>query len=1083
MAESVDFIFERANSALITQDFQYAERLLTNVLKKHPDISPEDKEKIESLLARIYGDEGDLERSMAAYLRLYARYPNNTDLMINLGRIYRHLARYEEALHILEKAQKIGGDTDEVLYNLAKTYKRMHNYEKAAEYFSRAIQIKPDHAHAYDRLGNLYSLTGETDKAIETYKNGLRMDPNHPYLNFHLAGLLQKEKRYEEAIVYYNTALRINPSWSEVLSGIASSYLQLDKLDDALNTYRSILRISGESAPIYTELGYLFEKKQLQQEAEQYFYDALVIEPDYAPAALALTRHLEKKRQYDEALPKLLAAEAASVNEDNHSLRLKAIQICMYAKDYAKARELFERLDDNHRNDLNTLKLKGQLYALTDDVEKAEETFQKIVQTAPSAIEFRYELAEQYILAHKYEEAQQQLKLFLKQRPTDIPALMALAKTEEALNNPQAAYQVYQKILTLKPDSFEAHSALSRLFQKSGETIEALKTANEILNMQSVSETVEQTQDLAETLDLYEQAAESYMADPQLMKNLDQLKSSAVPIYITQDELKRESAVSVPPSLRAVSKAEHELPFDVLIEEAEEIEDLPLADEDAEALQLIETAASTVPATPSPMNDGTSPLPDQHAAVPNDTTEPQPGTAPFATPLPPQAGIPAPLDSHAVAPNDTTAPQPQTASPIQPPSTASTDMPSQPRTAPFAAPQQYPTQPLTQPLPQSAVPADNGYVQLAGVPQPKVSPVYHTFDGMTFSSPVEDLYIKQQAQQKQFHLTAQPDPALDRMKTLNAYGTSIEFLRDVISDIDQKLDEKRYGQAVEVLAEKIAENLSRKLPLQATGTQLLKQAAEAAVSAPVQQATDSTPEAAHPTADTDNALNPVQPETDDDALQTNQDKLEPPAQPAPLSETLEGFEDIDFEDFTSEEPEDISHEDSRAEDAEPIVNFTQEDEPPEPAAVADTFSLDQEQKNLLWCHAKHTVKDSPAFDAYLNSADPEKLVELFSYLRELFSFLPQAEREIFLNSSERVQIHYIIARLSGGIGLKERANIMRQIDNTIDTAPPYNQASILSLFQYLRDLSSSLADQELGIRMRQELEELIANVSSVQPDT
>jgi len=45
MSESLDFIFERANSALITQDFEYAERLLTNVLTKHPDISPEDKEK------------------------------------------------------------------------------------------------------------------------------------------------------------------------------------------------------------------------------------------------------------------------------------------------------------------------------------------------------------------------------------------------------------------------------------------------------------------------------------------------------------------------------------------------------------------------------------------------------------------------------------------------------------------------------------------------------------------------------------------------------------------------------------------------------------------------------------------------------------------------------------------------------------------------------------------------------------------------------------------------------------------------------------------------------------------------------
>ena len=196
MSESLDFIFERANSALITQDFEYAERLLTNALKKHQDMSPLDKEKIEGILARIYADEGDLDRSLAAYLRLYEREPNNTDLMINLGRIYRHLGRYEDSLKILEKAHASTGENDEILYNLAKTYKRMRNYDKAAEYFSRAIEIKPDHAHAYDRLGNLYALTGKIEQAIETYKDGLRIDTNHPYLNFHLAGLLRQEKRY-----------------------------------------------------------------------------------------------------------------------------------------------------------------------------------------------------------------------------------------------------------------------------------------------------------------------------------------------------------------------------------------------------------------------------------------------------------------------------------------------------------------------------------------------------------------------------------------------------------------------------------------------------------------------------------------------------------------------------------------------------------------------------------------------------------------------------------------------------------------------------------------------------------------------
>ena len=964
MAESLDFIFERANSALITQDFQYAERLLKNVLKNHQDISPEDKEKIERLLARIYGDEGDLERSLAAYLRLYEREPHNVDLMINLGRIYRHLARYEDALKILEKAQKIGGETDEVLYNLAKTYKRMHKYDKAAEYFSCAIQLKPDHAHAYDRLGNLYSLTGETEKAIETYKNGLRMDPNHPYLNFHLAKLLQQEKRYEEAIVYYNTALRINPSWNDVLSGIASSYLHLDKLDDALNTYRSILRVSGETAQIYTELGHLFEKKQLQQEAEQYYDDALVIDPGYAPAALALTRLLEKKQQYTKALSKLLAAEEAPANADNQTLRLKAIQICLYAKDYTKARELFERLNKDQHTDLNTLKLKGQLYALTGAEEKAEAIFKTVLQAAPSALDFRYELAEQYILAQKYKEAQKQLKLFLKQHPTDVPALIALAKTEEYLNNPQTAYQIYQKILKLQPDSFEARSALARLFQQSGDTIEALQTANEILNLQSASETVDQTQKMAETLDLYEHAAESYMDDPLLMKNLDQLKTGGKPLYMTPAELNTEPAVPEMPTLKAVSEAEQGIPFDLLVKKTEKTEDLPEADEAAENLQLIETTGIDIPVESHPVQ-----------AIPSTDTQ--------------QTMIPA----------STGAPQPLTASDI--------NMQPSPQMAPLTALLSQPQPPLfTEQTPQNTA-SDNSYVQLSGLPpQSTAAPVYHTFDEMNFSSPVEDLYIKRQSQTKPFHLTSQPDPALSRIETLNAYGTSIEFLRDIISDIDQKLDEKRYSQAVEVLAEKIAENLSRKLPLQPPGNRLPQQEPEEDTSSQPQKAADTT------------------------AAESQQ---------------------------------------------------AQEDENPEPAAIAETFNSDQDQKNLLWCHAKHTIKDSPAFEEYLNAAAPEQLVELFSYLHELFSFLPEEEREIFLNSSERLQIHYLIARLSGGIGLKERAHIIRQTENTIDTQPPYNNAAILSLLRYLRDLSSSLPDQELGLRIKQELEELIANISSVKP--
>ena len=104
------------------------------------------------------------------------------------------------------------------------------------------------------------------------------------------------------------------------------------------------------------------------------------------------------------------------------------------------------------------------------------------------------------------------------------------------------------------------------------------------------------------------------------------------------------------------------------------------------------------------------------------------------------------------------------------------------------------------------------------------------------------------------------------------------------------------------------------------------------------------------------------------------------------------------------------------------------------------------------------------------------------YLRDLAAYLPQEELEIFLNSSERIQIYYIIARLSGELGLKERANLIKQAFSVASAQPPYNDVSVFKLLSYLRDLSIELPDQDLGIRVRQELEQLMANMSAVLPD-
>lgn len=694
--------------------------------------------------------------------------------------------------------------------------------------------------------------------------------------------------------------------------------------------------------------------------------------------------------------------------------------MCMYAKDYAKAHELLGRVAEEHSNDIHTLKLKGQLCALTGKIEEAEKAFKKMLQADSSAIEFRKELAEQYILADKYEQAKEQLKLFLQQQPADIHALMALGGTEEMLNNSQAAYRHYQKVLEIKPDAFEARSALSRLFQKRGDTIEALKTANEILNLQSAGSIEDHTQGLAETLDLYEQAAESYTTDPLLTKNLESLKADDSELYLSPAELAPESASDTKPySLTEITKSEQELPFELLVEDAEDLEELPEADILNDDILPLQTSEASIPVSVQPLQT------NHQTALPlNETTQERPSP-------------------------ETPAVQ-QLSPPFEP-----------------AVPQGYSAK--NDPLyAGSAELLQAEKAQAPIVPQAG-GMQYGRIDTTVFSSPVRELYLTGAdgavSESGTVHNTvfAIPQPikkahkaetAEDRLKNLDTYGTAVEFLRDLVTDTDRQFDEKRYEQAVNLLAERIAANLNTKL----FASDRMEKDIASSEAEPLPKTTaglnDTAMQAASPEAARQEAVST----TADQANSTA-------AQPKESTDHSGDFGGDSLPAVSDEEPE--------FSDAADTAQIHPEADSP--------FSLDREQQNVLWCHARHRVKDSPAFESYLSTADPEKLAELFLYLRNLFAFLPQEELDVFLNSSERMQIYYIIARLSGEIGLKARADLIRQTESDVHARHPCNEEAILDLLKYLRDLSVAMPDQEIGARIREELEQLMANMLSVLP--
>ena len=996
VSEPVDYIFQSVHTALLTRDFQYAEKLLNQTLKKRKNLTPEEHKIAEELRARVYMRANNLEKALESCLGLYNENPDDIETMNTLGVLYRQLYRFDESLAILNKAKEHAPENESVFYNLGKTYQEMKQYQKAVECFLAALELKPEDVSAYDLLGGLYAQLNDNHKAINSYRQGLQWDPNNPSLNFHLAQILQTEKRYEESVTYYKAALKTQPAWKEALQSIAPLYVLLNKFDEALKVYRSLLRISGKNAAVCTEIGALFERKQLPAEAEQYYREAVHIDSGYAPAVLALAAFLKKKGHTEEVLPILLKAQSDPKNTKNYPLQFQTVEACIAAGDYAKAQHILQNLESSAADTLTLLKLQGKLAALMGDTEHAEKIFEKIISIAPAEIEFRYELAEQYVKTGKYNEAKEQLMLFLNGKPNDITARLLLGKTEELLNNPKSAYKIYQKIIQDYPDSIDARAALSQLLHKHGNTLEALQTADEMVRLQSTGNTEDDIQGLADSLDLYEKAVENYIADPALTKNLDKLKVETDPEFVSSEEL-AEAAYQdeLFPLFDENSILDNDVPLELftedtdseLTDEDQALLDAPPAEEAYDETEEIEDEIDLSAESTAEDFYGRFNIPQGvQSALPEESLVSGELTA--AAEDSPLAAYQEP-DSSADATDET--------SPIlshESPDIISTPLPaaSESDTIPMPAAENN-TRATAAIAEDPVMPAVSSKAEhtASASPVTQITPPHYENPIAADSSTVQtDAIPHEQTPAMSLYTTPYNTEMLD---------AAVQSLNSIVSHLNTSIEAVQKNNLADTIAEQVSSTILDKVhelsESHYKNTAAQENLQETAADIPSDH--DSTPcklPAAHDEADNTGSY-----------------------------------------------------------------------------ALSDT-----DKENLQWCRNPHTVKNASDLDTYLDTIETETLAGMLMYLKDLFSFLPSQMLGAFLTSRQRIQMQYIISRLSGELGLKDRAELLqKKYGYTLPEPHAIDHTHIIGLLEYLHDLCVELPDEGLRTGCMRVLDQLLTD--------
>lgn len=126
--------------------------------------------------------------------------------------IYREAGRTDNAITVLERANKELPDTAEVKYDLGMLYERQGRYPEFEKLMREVIELEPGEANAYNALG--YTLAEQNrnlDEAQDLLEQAMELDPANPYILDSVGWYLFRVGDYQAAAEYLERSYAIMP--------------------------------------------------------------------------------------------------------------------------------------------------------------------------------------------------------------------------------------------------------------------------------------------------------------------------------------------------------------------------------------------------------------------------------------------------------------------------------------------------------------------------------------------------------------------------------------------------------------------------------------------------------------------------------------------------------------------------------------------------------------------------------------------------------------------------------------------------------------------------------------------------------
>ena len=402
--------------------------------------------------------QGDYETARQNYLQVLPSFPNNFDILRDLGYCYFVAGPrgYAEAARYYVRAYEINPQSTEVADRLSRCYMGLKKYREAAALEVKLARLPGAPADVWKRAAEAYDAAGDRTSARKAYLAYLQRKPGDLLARCQLARLEGLDRNYSDAARQYRMALSSNPNFIPALVGMARVDSWQGQLDTSLELYNRVLRFEPENSEALSGKAFVLLWQKRYRQAHELF------------------ERLHRRFPKDEEVTR-------GLNEAQRGIESQAFAAAEKNGSVSELMDYYQQQAEKDPKDVETLKALTTFSADARNCSQSADFGRKAMEASNGAPAVQLALARSLRLCGQYPQAVPYYRQYLESHPGSKGVLYELGDTLRLARRFPESLQVFRRLVQSDPANAGAQVGLGQSLAATGSYDEALACFNQAL--------------------------------------------------------------------------------------------------------------------------------------------------------------------------------------------------------------------------------------------------------------------------------------------------------------------------------------------------------------------------------------------------------------------------------------------------------------------------------------------------------------------------------------------------------------------------------------------------------------------------